>query len=75
MFLVFSNFSATPCLRVDFDVPRLMNEGRFPEGGRFHFLLSSETLPLLEGNSLLVIQRAKFPNMKSKFWFPPQVKV
>ena len=51
-----------------------MNEGRFPIGGRFHFLLSSETLPLLVGNSLLVIQKAKLLNMKSKLWLPPQVK-
>ena len=34
------------------DFPRLMNEGLFPGGGRFHFLLSFQTLPLLAGNSL-----------------------
>ena len=64
----FSNSSDTPCMKVGFDVkdfPRLMNEGRFPEGGRFHFLLSSWTLPLLAGNSLLVIQKAKLLNMNS----------
>ena len=36
-----------------------MNEGRFLEGGKFHFLLASQTLLLLAGNSLLVIQKAK----------------
>ena len=39
----FSNVLETPCMRVG----RLMNEGRFPAGGRFHFLLPSQTLPLL----------------------------
>ena len=38
------------------------------------FLLSSETLLLLAGNSLLVIQKAKLLDMNSKFWPPPQVK-
>ena len=36
VFLVFSNFSETPCMKVDFDVrisPCLMNEGRFPQVG------------------------------------------
>ena len=47
------------------DFPRLMNEGRFKGGGRFHLLLSSKTLPLLEGNSLSVIQKAKLLNMNS----------
>ena len=42
-----------------------MNEGRFPAGGRFHFLLSPETLPLLAGNSLSLIQKAKLLNMNS----------
>ena len=38
----FSNFSETPCVKIGFeDFLRLMNEGRFSEGGRFHFLLSS----------------------------------
>ena len=37
----------------------------FPAGGRSHFLLSSWTLPLLVGNSLLVIQKAKLLNMNS----------
>ena len=45
------------------DFPRLMNEGHFPRGGRFHFLLSS--LTLLAGSSLLVIQKAKLLNMNS----------
>ena len=36
-----------------------MNEGRFPGGGIFHFLLSSWTLPPLAGNSLLVITKSK----------------
>ena len=42
----FSNFSETPCMKVGFNVRislRLMNEGRFPAGGRFHFLLPSQT--------------------------------
>ena len=47
------------------DFHRLMNEGRFPEGGRFHFLVSSWTLLLLAGNSLLVIQKAKLLHMNS----------
>ena len=53
-----------------------MNEGRFPGGGRFHFLLSSWTLPLIAdaGNSLSVIQKGKLLNMNSDFWLPPQVK-
>ena len=51
-----------------------MNETRFPAGGRFHFLSSSETLPRLAGNSLLVIQKAKLLNMNSELWVPPQVK-
>ena len=67
----FSNFSETPCMKVGFDVRIslvcLMNEGRFPAGGRFHFLLPSQTLPLLAGNSLSVIQKAKLLNMNSKF--------
>ena len=36
----FSNLSETPCVKIGFeckDFLRLMNEGRFPEGGRFHF--------------------------------------
>ena len=38
----FSNFSATPCVKIGLeDFLRLMNEGRFLEGGRFRFLLSS----------------------------------
>ena len=64
----FSNSSDTPCMKVGFDVkdfPRLMNEGRFPGGGRLHFLLSSWTFPLLAGNSLLVIQKAKLLNLNS----------
>ena len=73
VFPVFRNFSETPCMKVDKDFPRLMNEGRLPESGRFYFLLSTETLPLLAGNSLLVIQKAKLLNMNSKLWFPPQV--
>ena len=44
---------------------RLMNEGRFPEGGRIHFLLSSCTLLLLARKSLLVIQKAKLLHMNS----------
>ena len=43
----FSNSSETPCMKVGFDVRTS------PAGGRFHFLLSSWTLPLLAGNSLL----------------------
>ena len=54
--------------------PHLMNEGRFPAGGRFHFLLPSQTLPLLAGNSLLVIRRAKLLKMNSYFWLPPKGK-
>ena len=50
----------------------MMNEGHFPAGGRFRFLLPSQTLPLLAGNSLLVIQKAKLLNMNSQFWLPPQ---
>ena len=42
-----------------------MNEGRFPAGERFHFLLSSQILLLLAGNSLLVIQKAKLLHMNS----------
>ena len=35
----FSNFSETPFVKIGFeDFLRLMNEGRFLEGGRFHFL-------------------------------------
>ena len=78
MFPVFSNVSKVTMYEGWFsckDFPRLMNGGRFPPGGRFHFLLSSETLPLLAGNSLLVIQKAKLLNMNSKLWLPPQVKV
>ena len=46
----FSNFSETPCVKIGFeDFLRLMNEGRYLEGGRFHFLLSSLTLLLLQG--------------------------
>ena len=44
---------------------RLIHEGRFPAGERFHFLLSSWTLLLLSGNSLLVRQKAKFLHMNS----------
>ena len=63
----FSNISETPCMKIGFDVriSRLMNEGRFPTGGRFHFLLPSQTLPQLAENSLLVIQKAKLLNMNS----------
>ena len=60
----FSNFSETPCMKVGFDV-RIMNEDRFPAGGRFHFLLPSQILPPLAGNGLLVIQKAKLLNMNS----------
>ena len=45
-----------------------MNEGSFAAGGRFHFLLTSQTLPLLAGNSLLVIQKAKLLNMNSNMF-------
>ena len=61
-------------MKVGLDSSRPMNESRFPAGGRFHFLLSSETLPLHAENSLLVIHEAKLLNMNSKFWLPPQVK-
>ena len=42
-------------MKVGFDVriPPSDEWGPFPAGGRFHFLLSSWTLPLLAGNSLL----------------------
>ena len=62
------NFSETPCVKVGFDVRIffvVMNEGRFLEGGRFHFLLSSQTLLLFEDNSLLVIQKSKLLHMNS----------
>ena len=39
-----------------------MNEDRFHGGEIFHFFLS---LPLLAGNSLLGIQKAKLVNMNS----------
>ena len=41
-----SNSFETPCMKVGFDVRIFliwMIEECFPEGGRFHFLLSSET--------------------------------
>ena len=44
MFPVYSNFSEIPCVKIGFNVNdflRMMNESRFPECGRFHFLLSS----------------------------------
>ena len=44
------------------DFLRMMNESRFPECGRFHFLLSSL---LLAGNSLFVIQKAKLLHMNT----------
>ena len=38
----FQQFSETPCVKIGFeDFLHLMNEGRFPESGRFDFLLSS----------------------------------
>ena len=46
----------------------------FPQVGDSIFL-SSQTLPILAGNSLLVIQKAKLLNMNSKHWLPPQVNV
>ena len=78
MFPLFSNFSELTLYEGWFrckDFPRLMNEDRFPAGGRFHFLLSSETLPLFAGNILMVIRKAKPLNMNSKLWLPLQVKV
>ena len=47
------------------DFLRMMNESHFPECGRFHFLLSSQTLLLLAGNSLFVIQKAKLLHMNT----------
>ena len=64
----FGNYSGIPCVKIGFninDVLRMMNEGCFPECGRFHFLLSSWTLLLLAGNSLFVIQRAKLLHMNT----------
>ena len=62
-----SNFSETLCVKIGFDVRisfvSCMNGGRFPEGGRFHILLSSWTLLLLAGNSLVVIQKARLLDM------------
>ena len=51
----FSNFSETPCMKVGFDVRIFPSDERGPflAGRRFHFLLSSQTLPLLAGNSHL----------------------
>ena len=78
VFPVFSNFPELTLYEGWFwckDFPLLMNESRFPAGGRFHFLLPTQTLPPLAGNSLSVIQKAKLLNMNSKLWLPPQVKV
>ena len=50
----FSNFSEIPCVKIGFNVNdflRMINESRFPECGRFHFLLSSWTLFLLVGTA------------------------
>ena len=41
----------------------MMNESRFPECGRFHFLLSSWTSTC--GDSLFVIQKAKLLHMNT----------
>ena len=68
----FSNFSETPCVKIGFeDFLPLMNEGRFLEGGRFHFLLSSQTLLLLAKNCLLVIQKQSFCISIVNFPSPP----
>ena len=64
----FSNFSEIPCVKIGFNVNnflRMMNESRFPECERFHFLLSSWTLLLLAGNSLFVIQKPKLLHMNT----------
>ena len=47
------------------DFLHMINESRFPECGRFHFLLSSWTLLVLAGNSLFVIQKAKLLHMNT----------
>ena len=62
----FSNVSEIPCVQIGFNVNdfiRMTNESRFPECGRFHFLLSSETLLLLAGTAVVNIapQRVVFP--------------
>ena len=46
----------------------------FPQKILIIHLLSSQTLLLLVGNSLLVIHKAKRLHMNGKFWLPPQVK-
>ena len=66
MFPVFSNFSEIPCVKIGLNVNDflcMMNESRFPECGRFHFLLSSWTSTC--GDSLFVIQKAKLLHMNT----------
>ena len=41
------------------DFLRMMNESRFPECGRFHFLLSSWTLLLLAGTAFSSYKKTK----------------
>ena len=74
MFPFFSNFSETPCMKVGFDGRTSLiwwMRAIFPQVGDSIFFC----LPLLAGNSLLVIQKAKLLNINSKLWLPPQVKV
>ena len=40
-----------------------MNDGRFPAGWRFHFLLSSETLPLLVSFSHTKIKASEYEQL------------
>ena len=59
----FSNFSEIPCVKIGFNVNdflRMMNESRFPECGRFHFLLSSWTLLLLAGTAFSSYKKQSF---------------
>ena len=63
MFPVFSNFSEIPCVKIGFNVNdflRMMNESRFLECERFHFLLSSWTLLLLAGTAFLLYKKQSF---------------
>ena len=61
--LFFSNFSEIPCVKIGFyvnDFLRMMNESRFPECERFHFLLSSWTLLLLAGTAFSSYKKQSF---------------
>ena len=47
------------------DFLRMMNESRFPECGRFHFLLSSWTLLLLAGTAFSSYKKQKLLHMNT----------